>query len=110
LPAASSRRPPDPRYRTPRREVGRYALARQRLAGRPEGVGTRGSQKNISGHLACLKDCGLVIDRAEGRHVFYRIAGPEVVRVLRSAESLLASTGCRIDLNSNYRTPRQRSS
>jgi ArsR family transcriptional regulator, cadmium/lead-responsive transcriptional repressor len=70
----------------------------------------RGSQGNISGHLACLKDCGLVIDRAEGRQVFYRIAGPEVVRVLRSAESLLASTGHRIDLCSNYRTPRSRSS
>jgi ArsR family transcriptional regulator, cadmium/lead-responsive transcriptional repressor len=70
----------------------------------------RGSQGNISGHLACLKDCGLVIDRAEGRQVFYRIAGPEVVRVLRAAESLLASTGHRIDLCSNYRTPRQRSS
>jgi ArsR family transcriptional regulator, cadmium/lead-responsive transcriptional repressor len=70
----------------------------------------QGSQGNVSGHLACLKDCGLVIDRAEGRQVFYRIAGPEVVRVLRAAESLLATTGHRIDLCSNYRAPRTRRS
>ena len=25
-----------------------------------------GSQSNISGHLACLKDCGLVTDRPQG--------------------------------------------
>jgi DNA-binding transcriptional ArsR family regulator len=70
----------------------------------------QGSQSNVSGHLACLKDCGLVVDRAEGRQVFYRIAGPQVVRVLRAAESLLATSGHRIDLCSNYRAPRMRRS
>jgi ArsR family transcriptional regulator, cadmium/lead-responsive transcriptional repressor len=64
-----------------------------------------GSQGNVSGHLACLKDCGLVVDRAEGRQVFYRIAGPEVVRVIRAAESLLATAGHQIDLCANYRAP-----
>jgi DNA-binding transcriptional ArsR family regulator len=68
----------------------------------------QGSQGNVSGHLACLKDCGLVVDRAQGRQVFYRIAGPGVVRVLRAAESLLATTGHRIDLCPNYRAPRTR--
>jgi ArsR family transcriptional regulator, cadmium/lead-responsive transcriptional repressor len=67
-----------------------------------------GSQGNISGHLACLKDCGLVTDRPEGRQVFYRIAAPEVVRVLRAAESLLETTGHRVDLCSNYRVPKRR--
>jgi DNA-binding transcriptional ArsR family regulator len=70
----------------------------------------QGSQGNVSGHLACLKDCGMVVDRAQGRQVFYRIAGPEVVRVLRAAESLLATTGHRIDLCPNYRAPRTRRS
>jgi ArsR family transcriptional regulator, cadmium/lead-responsive transcriptional repressor len=70
----------------------------------------QGSQGNVSGHLACLKDCGLVVDRAQGRQVFYRIAGPEVVRVLRAAESLLATTGHRIGLCPNYRAPRTRRS
>jgi DNA-binding transcriptional ArsR family regulator len=63
------------------------------------------SQGNVSGHLRCLKDCGLVIDRRAGREAFYRIAHPEVVAVLRSAERLLAVTGQRIDLCPNYENP-----
>ena len=62
------------------------------------------SQANVSGHLRCLKDCGLVIDRRAGREAFYRIAHPEVIDVLRSAERLLAVTGKHIDLCPNYET------
>lgn len=62
-----------------------------------------GSQANISGHIACLKDCGLVVDRPEGRQVFYRIAGAQVVAVLRSAEDLLAVAGQGVELCPNYR-------
>ena len=62
-----------------------------------------GSQANISGHLACLKDCGLVVDRPQGRQTFYRIAAPEVVTLLRAAEDLLALSGHRIALCANYR-------
>ena len=61
-----------------------------------------GSQANVSGHLACLKDCGLVEDRPQGRAVFYRIAAAEVVTVLRAAEALLAVSGHAIDLCRNY--------
>lgn len=60
------------------------------------------SQPNVSGHLACLKDCGLVVDRPEGRQVFYRIALPEVYDVLRAAERVLAATGIAIELCPNY--------
>ena len=63
-----------------------------------------GSQGNISGHLACLKECGLVLDRPEGRQVFYRIAHQEVFDVLRSAEALLAVTGRAIELCANFGT------
>ena len=65
-----------------------------------------GSQANISGHLACLKDCGLVTDRPQGRQTFYRIAAPEVVKLLRSAEALLAINGHQIDLCGNYQLER----
>ena len=51
------------------------------------------SQPNVSGHLACLKECGLVCDRPEGRQVFYRISSPEVLDLLRSAETVLALHG-----------------
>lgn len=65
-----------------------------------------GSQANISGHLACLKDCGLVVDRPQGRQTFYRIAAPEVVKLLRAAEDLLARSGHKIALCANYREER----
>lgn len=64
----------------------------RRVADVVELVGT--SQPNVSGHLACLKECGLVVDRpAERRQVFYRIARPEVHDVLRAADRLVAELG-----------------
>lgn len=60
------------------------------------------SQSNVSGHLACLKECGLVVDRpGERRQVFYRLAGPEVTDLLRAAERLLAANGAAIELCGN---------
>jgi ArsR family transcriptional regulator, cadmium/lead-responsive transcriptional repressor len=61
-----------------------------------------GSQGNISGHLACLKQCGMVTDRPQGRAVWYSIAEPDVIAVIRAAEDLLARTGTRVDLCPNY--------
>lgn len=60
------------------------------------------SQANVSGHLACLRDCGLVQSRPRGRAVHYRLAGDHVVAVIRSAEDLLAEQGTHIDLCCNY--------
>lgn len=64
-------------------------------------VGT--SQANVSGHLACLKECGLISARPEGRQVFYDLAVPELVDLLRAADSVLASTGEAIELCPRYR-------
>jgi len=72
----------------------------RRVADLVEQVG--GSQSNVSGHLACLRECGLVIDRpGERRQVFYRLAHPEVVDLLRAAEALLAATGTAVELCRN---------
>jgi len=72
----------------------------RRVADLVEAVG--GSQSNVSGHLACLRDCGLVVDRpAERRQVFYRLAHPEVVDVLRAAGRLLGATGDAVELCRN---------
>jgi DNA-binding transcriptional ArsR family regulator len=65
----------------------------------------RSSQANISGHLACLKDCGLVTDRAQGRANYYQLARPELAALLRSADSLLAAVGHDVDLCANYDRP-----
>ncbi len=76
------------------------AHGERRVADLVDTVG--GSQSNVSGHLACLKDCGLVADRpGERRQVFYRIAQPEVYDLLAAAERLLAANGTRIELCRN---------
>ncbi len=57
------------------------------------------SQPNVSNHLACLKGCGLVVDRpGDRRQVFYSITHPELRDLLVSAELLLASTGHEVRL------------
>lgn len=51
------------------------------------------AQSTVSKHLACLRDCGLVDYRAEGRQSFYTVTRPELMNLLRSAESVLSATG-----------------
>jgi DNA-binding transcriptional ArsR family regulator len=47
-------------------------------------------QPQVSNHLACLRWCGFVEARREGRTVFNRIADARVEAMLELAESLLA--------------------
>lgn len=51
------------------------------------------AQSTVSGHLACLRDCGLIAVRAEGRASMYSLARPELLDLLASAERLLDATG-----------------
>lgn len=74
----------------------RLADGEQRVTELVQSIG--GSQANISGHLACLKGCGLVEDRPVGRQVYYRISGPAVLDVLSAAERLLGIHGRQIEL------------
>jgi DNA-binding transcriptional ArsR family regulator len=62
------------------------------------------AQGTVSGHLACLRDCGLVQYRPVGRQSFYRLAVPELEQVLRSAEAVLAITGDAVELCPVYGT------
>ncbi|MTV27581.1 winged helix-turn-helix transcriptional regulator [Nitriliruptoraceae bacterium ZYF776] len=62
-----------------------------------------GSQSNVSAHLSCLKECGLVADRPQGRAVFYRLATDHVVELFRQAETLLGEVGHDVALCDNYR-------
>lgn len=57
------------------------------------------SQSTVSKHLACLKDTGMVVARAEGRASFYSLKHPEaVVGILSAAEKMLALTGDAVKL------------
>jgi DNA-binding transcriptional ArsR family regulator len=62
------------------------------------------AQSTVSKHLACLRDCRLVDFRPEGRQSFYFVARPELLDVLRAAESLLAATGEAVALCPTYGT------
>lgn len=62
------------------------------------------AQSTVSAHVACLRDCGLVAGRSEGRQVFYSLSRPELIDLLRAAEGVLEATGSRVDLCSVYGT------
>ncbi|WP_372470434.1 ArsR/SmtB family transcription factor [Nonomuraea aurantiaca] len=62
------------------------------------------AQSTVSKHLACLRDCGLVDYRTEGRQSFYSLTRPELMDLLASAEQLLAATGHAIALCPVYGT------
>lgn len=59
-------------------------------------VATGLSQPNTSAHLACLKGCGLVSSRQEGRFVHYAIADPRMAEILRDVEDVLADVAPRV--------------
>ena len=60
-------------------------------------------QPQVSNHLACLRWCGFVEARREGRTVYNRIADPRVEAMLELAQSLLEDNAehvaacCRIE-------------
>lgn len=48
------------------------------------------SQSNVSNHLSCLRDCGLVVSTQQGRYVLYQLSDKRVADLLNLAEELLA--------------------
>lgn len=79
----------------------------ERLCDGPRCVGelvkaTGLSQPNLSMHLACLRDCGLVRARRNGRFIHYELADPAVVGLLRSADGLLRRVAKRIEACPRY--------
>lgn len=61
-------------------------------------------QSTVSSHLSCLRGCGLVGGRPEGRQMFYSLARPELLDLLASAETLLGATGSAVALCPTYGT------
>lgn len=50
-------------------------------------------QPNVSSHLACLRDCGLVRAHPEGRYVYYALSDARVEALLVAVEELVAQVG-----------------
>lgn len=47
-------------------------------------------QGRISSHLACLKWCGYVTTRREGKYIYYRVADERVASLLLLARGIIA--------------------
>lgn len=61
------------------------------------------AQSTVSQHLACLKDCGLVSSRPEGRASMWSLDHVDTVMdLLAAAEKLLALTGDAVTLCATY--------
>lgn len=61
------------------------------------------AQSTVSAHLACLRDCGLVTSRPQGRaSMFSLTSSVELLGLLGAAERLLGATGYAVALCPNY--------
>ncbi|MCG5212963.1 ArsR/SmtB family transcription factor [Streptosporangium sp. KLBMP 9127] len=82
------------------RIVQRLAQGEARVVDLTEQLGL--AQSTVSKHLACLRGCGLIDYRAEGRQSFYALTRPELMDVLAAAEHLLEATGHAVALCPGY--------
>jgi len=57
---------------------------------------TGSPQGRVSSHLACLRWCGYVTTRQEGRNVYYRVTDARVRRLIGMASQLVDSNTDRI--------------
>lgn len=68
------------------------SLGEHRVVELTEHVGL--AQSTVSKHLACLRDCGLVTSRPQGRASVFSLTHPEaLLDLLSAAERLLGLTG-----------------
>jgi DNA-binding transcriptional ArsR family regulator len=60
------------------------------------------SQPNVSNHLACLWDCGLVEREQRGRRAFYSVQEPRVRALIAAATDLLIEVEQQVYICSRY--------
>jgi DNA-binding transcriptional ArsR family regulator len=65
------------------------------------------SQYNVSNHLGCLRDCGLVTPRQQRRFVYYELSDKRVWKLLRLADELLADGAKGVYDCTRYKTLRE---
>lgn len=61
------------------------------------------AQSTVSAHLGCLRDCGLVTFRPQGRSTMWALtASREILQLLAAAEQLMTATGSAVALCPTY--------
>ena len=63
------------------------------------------TQSNVSNHLGCLRDCGLVASAQAGRYVRYRLSDERVAQLLNLADELLADVAKGVYQCTRYADP-----
>jgi len=79
------------------------ALCNERLAVHEIVVRTELTQPNVSNHLRCLLDCGLVASDRDGRFIRYCISSPRITVLLSDVDALLEVVSEGVDACNNYR-------
>jgi DNA-binding transcriptional ArsR family regulator len=51
----------------------------------------QGSQSSISQHISCLKGCGLIVGRQDGKFIYYRLKNEQIKQLLSMFDTVLAS-------------------
>lgn len=65
------------------------------------------SQPNVSNHLACLRDCGLVGSEPDGRYTRYHLSDRRVAALLRLTDELLADVALGVYECTRYTVSRE---
>ncbi len=66
------------------------------------------TQPNVSNHLSCLRDCGLVSLRQQGRFAYYSLSDKRVAKLLLLADELLADVARGVYECTRYTSPREK--
>lgn len=65
------------------------------------------SQSNVSNHLSCLRDCGLVTTEQQGRFIYYQLSDQRIEQLLNLADKLLAEVAKGVDQCARYNVPKE---
>src|SRR5512135_958678 len=65
------------------------------------------TQSNASNHLCCLRDCGLVTTKQDGRFIYYQLSDQRIERLLRLADDLLAEVAQGVQQCARDNTPKE---
>jgi len=67
-------------------------------------------QSNVSNHLTCLLDCGLVKNRREGKNIYYKLNNDKVLKLLEESDSVLSEivSGLYLCVNYNDKTVKEK--
>ena len=67
------------------------------------------SQSNVSNHLGCLRDCGLVVSVPQGRYTQYQLSDERVATLLGLVADLLADVARGVYECTRYQEPKAQS-